>query len=430
MDALIGDGVRQVAVGVYALPRQHPAICGGDPPKGGPHAHIGGQVVVFRFVVHAGQLDDSRYFGLTDHVLPVVHRHVVQPVEIQRDLEADGELGLLAVTGIGRHQLPQGALAQADLDLGDVGGLQLVFPYQLRQGVDSAVGAAARGVQLDGKAGGAQIVGCAQRPGEIVPEGDAVKPGVFPQIALVSLQRGGGGGDAMAGHLRGQHTVAGGLADVNGFCGRAEVLPHAGGHGCGDAQRVPHGIPVLPVQISGACGGAQHTGDAAGVPAPAVQLGGTDPPDLALHLRGQNEGLQHLLAGGRPLLACGQHTGQHGHRGVAEVGRRRVVQLQLMAADAVEEGGVVGADGALQPHQRTASGSIIHRQQLLDNIGAAACQHRAHGVHDGALGQITHLRIEVRLSADKRRKDLAEIHINFLLSWDHAAKASPRRFCR
>ena len=75
-------------------------------------------------------------------------------------------------------------------------------------------------------------------------------------------------------------------------------------------------------------------------------------------------------------------------------------------------------------------GLVIHRQQLLDNIGAAACQHRAHGVHDGALGQITHLRIEVRLSADKRRKDLAEIHINFLLSWDHAAKASPRRFCR
>ena len=234
----------------------------------------------------------------------------------------------------------------------------------------------------------------------------------------------------MAGHLRGQHAVAGGLADVNGFCGCAEVFPHAGGHGRGDTQRVPHGRAVLSVQISGARSRAQHTGDAAGVPAPAVQLSGAYPPDLALHLCGQNECLQHLLAGGSTLLAHSQNAGQYGNGGVAEVGRRCVVQLQLVAADAVEEGGVVGADGALQPHQRTASGSIIHRQQLLDNIGAAACQHRAHGVHDGALGQITHLRIEVRLSADKRRKDLAEIHINFLLSWDYAAKASPRRFCR
>ena len=105
-------------------------------------------------------------------------------------------------------------------------------------------------------------------------------------------------------------------------------------------------------------------------------------------------------------------------------------------AAGVEEGQSVtlrfakGAAAALPAHQRTASGSIIHRQQRLDNIRAAACQHRAHGVHDGALGQVTYLRIEVRLSADKRRKDLAEIHINCLLSWDHAAKASPRRFCR
>ena len=284
------------------------------------------------------------------------------------------------------------------------------------------MGAAAGGIQLDGEAGGAQVVGRAQRPGEVVSEGDAVEPGVLPQIALVSLRRGGGGGDAVAGHLSGQHAVTGGLADVNGLCGRAEVLPHAGGHGRGDAQRAAHGIPVLPVQISGARGGAQHTGDAAGVPAPAVQLGGAYPPELALYLRGQNEGLQHVLAGGCLLLAHGQHAGQHGHRGVAEVGGRRVVQLQLVAADAVEKGGVVGADGVLQTHQRAAAGCIIHRQQPFDNIGAAARQHRTHGIHDGALGQIAHLRVECRLPADKRRKDLAEIHRNFLLSWDHAAQ--------
>ena len=233
----------------------------------------------------------------------------------------------------------------------------------------------------------------------------------------------------MAGHLSGQHAVTGGLADVNGFRGRAEVLPHAGGHGRGDAQRVPHGIPVLPVQISGARGGAQHAGDAAGVPAPAVQLGGAYPPDLALYLRGQNKGLQYILAAGALIFTNSQHAGQHGHRGVAEVGGRGVVQLQLVAADTVEKGGVVGADGAVQTHQRTAAGCIIHRQQPFDNIGAAARQHRAHGVHDGALGQIAHLWVECRLSADKRRKDLAEIHRNFLLSWDHAAKP-PRRFCR
>ena len=96
-------------------------------------------------------------------------------------------------------------------------------------------------------------------------------------------------------------------------------------------------------QIRTACGSAYPCGNAAAMPALGVEPLGADTPQLARHLRGNEEALQQQPPGTAGLFAYRQQCRQHRHGGVSQIGGGRVIQLQLMAGDSVDKGGIPAA---------------------------------------------------------------------------------------
>src|SRR5262249_46004785 len=131
----------------------------------------------------------------------------------------------------------------------------------------------------------------------------------------------------------------------------------AGGLGAGDAERPDHLLLVQAQQLTGRRRGAENPGGAGDVPADVVMRGVDRVADAALGFYAEDEGVQEVAAADRTML--GQSEDRRGDRaGRMDDGfQMRVVEVEDMAGNAVEQGGMEDVEPVRAPEHARLRGA-------------------------------------------------------------------------
>ena len=124
------------------------------------------------------------------------------------------------------------------------------------------------------------------------------------------------------------------------------------------------------------------------MPSPLVEGVSAKTPQLALHLGGYGECTYQFFARAVQFFPQCQQSGQHSHGGVPQIGAGGVIQLQLVAADTVQERRISRGKASANPRQSGFPGPRNNPRSFFYHPGTAAKDHSPHSIQDGAGAEV------------------------------------------
>ena len=168
-----------------------------------------------------------------------------------------------------------------------------------------------------------------------------------------------------------------------------EHLAEAGRLGSSDAQCPGHLLDIESEDLADSRRSAEHAGRAGDVPADVVVRGIDSVADPAFDLDAKDEGVQELSARHRQALRQRQERRGNGTCRMDDGLQMRVVEIEDVARNAVEERGIEDVDpfGAAQNAALRRPENGLHRsQRAVDRLVTAAADGAARPVHQRAQG--------------------------------------------
>ena len=150
------------------------------------------------------------------------------------------------------------------------------------------------------------------------------------------FDRTAGRGIAMLRHQRRHQSGARGAADVKGLGHRSELLAHADGLRCGNAQRHRGLGRVESEQPRACCSRTEHPGRASDVPAAIVMLRVDHVADAALDVDAENQRVDELPARRAVVFRERQQRGGDWPGGMDDGPEMRIVEIEGVRRDAIQ----------------------------------------------------------------------------------------------
>ena len=172
-----------------------------------------------------------------------------------------------------------------------------------------------------------------------------------------------------------------------------EALAHGAEHftkACGlrarDAQRPGHLLLIEVQHLADGGGGAEHAGGAGDVPADVIMGGIDGVADAAFHFHADDEGVQQLGAAQGLIFRHGKNRRGDGAGGMDDGLQMGVVEVEHVARDAVEQGGVHHVEMLAAAQDRGLSGACEggqRRDGAVQRLVTRATDGAAHPVQEG-----------------------------------------------
>ena len=181
------------------------------------------------------------------------------------------------------------------------------------------------------------------------------------------------------------------MANVEGLGHSAEVDPHSGGGGCGDAEGHANVLTVQSEEL-GARGRSSHcSGSRGGVPTLGVVGVADSKTELALQLEADEESLQDTGAGCSQFLAQSQDGWYEGCARVAHTGVVDIVKVEGVGQDAVDEGGGEGVGPVAATYDGGGGVALATGEGLCEDgngLVLGCCERDSHCVQNGPLAKM------------------------------------------